>query len=75
MHHEERVDGGHGGVEAGPVQRRELRHAGVDEEALEAEHPGLVQRRQLALVARHRSAPEPDVDVALPPRGGPLKLK
>ena len=37
---------------------------GVEQEALEAEDPGLVQRRQVGEVAGHGAAPEPDVDAA-----------
>ena len=40
-----------------------------EQEALEAEHAGVVQRAQLADVAGDRAAPEADVDVALA-RGG-----
>jgi hypothetical protein len=56
-------------------QGRELRDPAVEQEALDAEHPGLVQRAQLALVARDRAAPEGDVDRALPVRGLPLDLE
>ncbi|HLM20082.1 MAG TPA: hypothetical protein VK390_00985, partial [Propionibacteriaceae bacterium] len=48
---------------------------GVGEEALEPEHAGRVQGGQLGRVAGHRAAPEPDVDPALPGRGGPLALQ
>ena len=39
--------------------------AGVEQEALEAEHPGVVQRREVGDVARDRAAPEADVDAHL----------
>ncbi len=50
----------------GQRQGRELRDAGVDEEALEAEDAAVVQRSQRAEVAGHRATPEADVDEALP---------
>ena len=58
---------GQRGPQPGVVQRRELRDAGVEQEALEADDAGLVQRAQLAEVARHGAAPEGDVgrDLAL----------
>ena len=46
------------------VERRELVDAGVQQEALEAEDARVVQRAQRTEVAGHRTAPEPDVDVA-----------
>ena len=51
----------------GVVQRRELRHAGVEQEALEPDDARLVQRAQLVEVARDGAAPEGDVgrDLAL----------
>ena len=45
----------------GVVQRRELGHAGVEQEALEADDARLEQRPQLVDVARHGPAPEGDV--------------
>ena len=59
----------------GVVQRRELRHPGVDRKALEPEHARLMQPGQLAGVPGHRAAPEPDVNRALPSRGRPLDLE
>ena len=53
---------GERGPQAGVVQRRELRDAGVEQEALEADDARLVQRAQLVEVARHGAAPEGDVD-------------
>ena len=43
------------------VQVRKLVHARMHQEALEPEHPGLVQRRQLGGVARDGPAPEPHI--------------
>ena len=54
------------GVDAAGTRRRRSRQ----QEALEAEHAGVVQRRQVAEVARDRAAPEADVDVALAGGGG-----
>ena len=47
------------------VQRRELVDAGVQQEALEAEDAGVVQRAQVGHVAGDGAAPEADVDVRL----------
>jgi hypothetical protein len=47
-------------------QRRELRDPAVEQEALDAEHARVVQGTQLPCVARDGTAPEPDVDGALP---------
>ena len=65
----------HRGGQAVIVKRRELRHARVDQEALEAEHPGLVQRGPVGRVGRDGAAPEPDVHGALPGRGLPLGVQ
>ena len=46
------------------AHRREVVGPGVGEETLEAEHAGLVERRELAEVPRHGPAPETDVHVA-----------
>jgi hypothetical protein len=53
------------GVQARRVQRRELLNAGVEQEALEPEHAGVVQAAQLPQVARDRPTPEAHVDEAL----------
>ena len=56
-------------------ERRELRRTPeCEQEALEAEHPGVVQPAQVRQVAGDRAAPEADVDVRLTGRGGPLDL-
>ena len=65
----------HHGVEAGQhghvllhligVEMRELVDAGVQQEALEAEHAIVVQTAQIVGVAGNRAAPETDVDVRL----------
>ena len=47
------------------VELRELVDAGVQQEALEAEDAGVVQRTQVLDVAGHGAAPEADVDVRL----------
>jgi len=49
-----------------PHERRELRDPAVEQEALDAEHARVVQGTQLPGVARDGTAPEPDVDGALP---------
>ena len=74
MHDQQPVelgDLGHRRVDLVAEQRRELRHPGVEQEALEAEDAGVVQRAQVAEVARHRAAPEADVDEALAVRRCP----
>ena len=53
-----------GGVEIGGTEVAELRHPGIDEERLEAEHPAVVQPRQLPEVAGDGAAPEADVNPA-----------
>ena len=58
------VDGGQLGQrrpQPGVVQRRELRHTGVEQEALEPDDAGLEQRPELVDVAGHGAAPERDV--------------
>jgi hypothetical protein len=47
----------------------------VQQEALEPEHPCVVQRSQLGDIAGDRAAPEADVDVRLPLGGLPLQLQ
>ena len=49
----------------GGVEVRELLDAGVEQEALEAEDAGVVERREVGDVARDRAAPEADVDPGL----------
>jgi hypothetical protein len=51
------------------VERRELVHARVYEEALEPEDPRIVQLAQVGAIAWDGAAPEADVDERLP-RGG-----
>ena len=51
------------------IDRREVRGAGIGEEALEADYPGLPERPELGEVAGNHPAPEGDVDVALALRG------
>ena len=53
----------------------ELLDAGVEQEALEAEDPHVVQRRQVVEVAGNRAAPEADVDEDLPLGDQPLGLQ
>src|SRR5215469_1577204 len=48
------------------IQRREVRRAGIREEAFEAEYACLVERFEAAQVAGNDAAPEAHVDVALP---------
>ena len=68
MDDHERVEGlelGHVLFHLVRVQVRELVHAGVQQEALEAEDALVVQRAQVGLVARDGAAPEPDIDERL----------
>jgi hypothetical protein len=68
VHDQQRAQAGDLGQhvrQVGRLEVAELVHAGVRQEALEAEHPGVVQPPQLVQVARHRAAPEPDVDARL----------
>jgi hypothetical protein len=72
VHDQQPVEGrdlAHDRLELSRVQWRELVDAGVQQEALESEDAGVVQRAQLGEVARNRAAPEADVDVRLG-RGG-----
>ena len=71
----ERGDLGHRGPQLRGRQRRELRHPGVEQEALEAEHPRLPQLGEVTEALRHGPAPEADVDAALPGGGGALGLE
>ena len=66
---------GHRGRERVGRQVRELGDAGVQQEALEAEHPGLVQRRQVGEVVGHGTAPEAHVDERLPFGHRPLEVQ
>ena len=61
------------GRELGLADPAELGDAAVDEEALEAAHAVGDEPGELALVARHDAAPEPDVDGALPRRRRALR--
>ena len=64
VHDEQPVEGGdlaHRGLDLDRGQRGELVDAGVQQEALEPEDAGLVQRPQVRDVAGHGAAPEPDV--------------
>ena len=72
VHDEHAVEGGdlgHRLAELGGGQRRELRHAGVEQETFETEDAGVVQLPQVAEAVRHSAAPEADVDRALAGRG------
>ena len=74
VHDQQRVEPGQLGqrvAEPGVVEVRELLDPGGQQEALEAHHPGVVQRGQVGDVARDGAAPEPDVDVD-PAAGGLL---
>ncbi len=65
VHQHQRAQPGdlvHGGRELLLGDVRELVDPRVDQEALEAEHPGLVQRGEVGQVARDGAAPEADVD-------------
>ena len=78
VHEQQPVRGGHLGAHArqpGQADRRELLDAGVGQEALHAEDPGTEQLGQPPGVARHRAAPEADVDEDLSVRGCPLRLE
>ena len=78
VHDHQPVEGrelAHRGVELVGVERRELVDAGVQQEALEAEDAGVVQRAQVGDVARDGAAPEADVDVRLLLGGLPLHLE
>jgi hypothetical protein len=57
------------------VEVGELLHPGGEQEALEAEHPGVVEGAQPAQVAGDGAAPEADVDVRLVPGRGALGLQ
>jgi hypothetical protein len=61
--------------QCGVVQRRELRHAGVEQEALETDDAGVVQRAQMVEVARNGAAPERDVGRDLVSRCLPFHLQ
>ena len=63
---------GHRRGEPGGVEVRELLDPRVEQEALEAEDAGVVQRRQVGHVAGHGPAPEADVDADLVAGHGPL---
>ena len=65
----------HGQRELLRLEVPELVDARVEQEALEAEHPGLVQRLEVGDVAGHRAGPEADVDQDLPPGHQPLDLE
>jgi len=68
MHDEQTVEAAdltHRGLELSVIERRELVDARVQQEALVAEHAGLVEWAQVGDVARDRAAPESDVDVRL----------
>ena len=47
------------------VEWRELVDAGMEQEALEAEHAGVMQGAKIRVVPRDRAAPEPDIDERL----------
>ena len=64
---------GHRRVDLVAQQRRELGDTGVEQEALEAEDAEVVQRSQAAEIARHRAAPEADIDEAFAVRTAALQ--
>ncbi len=68
VHGEQSTQIGHlrgGSGQLGPAQRRELRNAGVLQEALHPEHPGGEQAGQVSEIAGDGATPESDVDPAL----------
>ena len=71
----ERGDLGHRRAQLGGRERRELRHPGVEQEALEAVRPGLPELGEVAEAVGHRAAPEADVDAAPALGGRPLGLR
>ena len=61
--------------ELGRREVGELLHAGVEQEALEAEDAGVVEGCEVGDVARDRAAPEADVDPGLVGGDRPLRLQ